>query len=54
MKPTGAVRQEAKSFGMSVTVTRSCGRLGPDTQGTTVDRSSSSTVVKFGSGSSAA
>jgi aconitate hydratase len=39
LKPMGAAMQAAKSFLRSATVTRSWGRLGPETQGTTVLRS---------------
>lgn len=43
MKLTLFIKQNAKSFLISFKLTRSCGRFGPDTEGTTVVRSSTTT-----------
>ncbi len=51
--PTGAVRAFSNAGFMSERSTRSCGRLGPAREGTTVARSSSSTAANSGSGASA-
>ena len=51
LKPTGAVRQLFQSYFSLWTATKSCGLLGPATEGTTVDKSNSSTQVYLRSAS---
>ncbi|MNS77482.1 hypothetical protein D3C72_1110640 [compost metagenome] len=48
-RPKTSVRAVSKAGAAVVSSTRSCGRLGPASDGTTVEMSSSSTSVKTGS-----